>query len=446
MPDSRITVGLVQFLVATLALSQPSPNGGQFQVNTYTTDWQVESSVDADAQGNFVVVWASYGSDGTDTSQESIQAQRFAADGTPLGGQFQVNTLTLERQRFPSVAVSDQGSFVVAWQDVDQLAPYLAATKIKAQRFAADGAALGGEFQVNTYWPYYCSLPAVAVGSQGNFIVVWGSIGSPGSDNDSSSVQARRYAADGTPQGDQFQVNSFTNGYQGGRGVAIDGQGNFVVAWSSRGSSGTDSSSLSVQARLFDASGAPVTEDFQVNTYTTDLQAAAVVAFDAQGRFVVSWVSDGSDGSDSSRDSVQAQRFAADGTPLGGQFQVNSYTTLDQYRPSIAAAAGGDFVIAWTSAGSHGSDESGASIQAQRYRADGTALGGEFQVNTFTTAVQIASSVAADPRGNFVVTWSSVGSVEDDNSNYSIQAQRFDALFRDGFESGGTGRWSGAAP
>jgi len=54
--------------------------------------------------------------------------------------------------------------------------------------------------------------------------------------------------------------------------------------------------------------------------------------------------------------------------------------------------------------------------------------------------------VAVDGQGNFVVAWESFGSSGTDTDSFSIQAQRYDALFRDGFEAGTTGRWSTSVP
>jgi hypothetical protein len=52
----------------------------------------------------------------------------------------------------------------------------------------------------------------------------------------------------------------------------------------------------------------------------------------------------------------------------GAEFQVNSYTTFYQYRPSVAAVAGGGFVVAWASYGTYGTDSSHFAIEAQRYQ------------------------------------------------------------------------------
>ena len=46
-------------------------------------------------------------------------------------------------------------------------------------------------------------------------------------------------------------------------------------------------------------------------------------------------------------------------------------------------------------------------VFAQRYSSSGDPLGGQYRVNTYTTNNQIYPSVAIDPSGNHVVTWTS---------------------------------------
>lgn len=147
--------------------------------------------------------------------------------------------------------------------------------------------------------------------------------------------------------------------------------------------------------------------EFRVNTYTTNNQdfyyGVNAVAAAADGNFVVTWDSEGQDGSGSG---VYAQRFSAAGVPQGEEFRVNTHITNSQHSASIAMNADGDFVITWTSSGQDGS---GAGVYGQRYASDGTARGGEFRVNTYTINGQYASSVAMDDAGNFVITWTSFG-------------------------------------
>jgi hypothetical protein len=116
---------------------------------------------------------------------------------------------------------------------------------------------------------------------------------------------------------------------------------------------------------------------------------------------------------------------APDATPSGSEFQVNTYTTNDQRFPLVAMDADGDFVVIWASSGSSGTDTNNFSIQGQSYNAAGTAVGSEFQVNTYTTNRQFFPLVAMDADGDFVVAWESLGSGGTDTSSYSIQAQRY---------------------
>ena len=70
------------------------------------------------------------------------------------------------------------------------------------------------------------------------------------------------------------------------------------------------------------------------------------------GGFVLSWSSNGQDGSGYG---VYAQRYAASGAAVGGEFRVNTETNGNQtdntygYGPTMAASADGGFVVAWPS-------------------------------------------------------------------------------------------------
>jgi len=246
----------------------------------------------------------------------------------------------------------------------------------------------------------------------------------------------------GSSQGPQLQVNSYTTSTQGGPAVAVHPQGSFVVAWISNGSAETDTSGFSIQAQRYDAAGQPQGSQFQVNTYTSGEQSQVAAAIDPTGRFVVAWSSAGSPGTDSSAHSVQARRYAADGSPLGDQFQVNLTTTGGQYVPSLFTEPAGGLLITWDSIGSAGGDSSGLSVQARSFDAEGVTRGPDFQINVTTTGNQRIPAAAATPAGDFVVVWQSQSSAGDDDEGYSIQARRYDGLFRDGFESGNTVRWS----
>ena len=425
------------------------PAGLEFQVNTYTTGAQSYPAVAIDTDGDFVVVW--HGQGGASPCHSlgctpNIYAQRYASDGSALGSEFQVGTLTFLGLQ-PAVEMDADGDFVVVWQSQGSSGTDTDWFCIQGQRYASDGAPTGGEFQVNNYTTDAQKFPAVAMDPDGDFVVVWSSMGSHGTDTSHTSIQAQRFASDGSALGSEFQVNTFTTDYQNYPAIAMDGSGNFVVAWWSRVLNGMDPASLTVQGQRYASDGTPTGSEFQVNNYTTDAQKFPAVAMDSDGDFVVVWSSMGSNGTDASDTSIQAQRYASDGSTLESEFQVNSYTTDTQAFPTVVKDADAGFVVAWLSWGSSGTDTIYGSIWAQHYASDGMPTGSEFQVNTYTTHNQSYPAVAMDMDGDFVVAWQSHGSSGTDTHSYSIQAQRYlVSVFADGFESGNTTLWSSTVP
>ncbi len=345
----------------------------EFQVNTLVVGAQGEPEFALHPAGNFSIVWESDGSFGNDTSAKSVQGLRFAADGTPLDAEeFQVNTFTAYTQRDPEIAIDADGEFVVVWESFGSLGGDTSEYSAQMRRFAADGAPLDPvEFQLNTFTTLDQDDSTVAVNPDGTIVVVFESDGSAGTDSDANSVQLRRYDTDGTPlDPTEMQVNIYTTDAQGEPSLAMGADGGFVIVWQSEGSAGGDSSYTSVQARRYAADGTPLdASEFQVNTYTTDTQQGPSVAVDGRGNFIVAWESRGSGGSDSSYRSVQARRYLPDGTAIdASEFQVNSYTTNEQRDSAVAADANGRFIVTWESYGSTGTDTNEFSVQARIFK------------------------------------------------------------------------------
>ncbi|MEO1727711.1 MAG: T9SS type A sorting domain-containing protein [Bacteroidota bacterium] len=384
----------------------PTPVGPEFQVNTATAGNQRNPAVAVAPDGDFVIAWSSRGQDGSGTG---IYAQRYTAEGTPAGAEFQVNTSTPNDQVVPSVGIDEDGDFVIAWasylQDGDGYGIY-------AQRYAADGLPRGGEFQINIATENVQYGPSVEMDAEGDFVVAWDSYSEAGSYFD---VFLRRYRADGEPRGPEVQANRFVAGTQSLAALGMNSEGDFVVAWSSFNQ---DRSGFGIMAKQYAADGTSPGPPFRVNTFSTGDQRHPAVAVDAGGAFVVAWQSDGQDGSG---DGIAAQRYRSDGTPDGAEFQVNTVTENDQLLPEVGVDGDGDFVVVWRSYGQDGDD---FGIVARRYRADGTPDGGEFQVNTFTTGVQYLTALGVEADGDFVVAWSSR---DQDGDGDGIYAQRFAA-------------------
>ncbi len=313
--------------------------GDEFPVNAYTTGTQQHAKVAMDAAGGFVVVWEGV-QDGDDYG---IQGQRFGSDGGALGDPFQVNTYTTSYQRRSSVAMDPAGNFVVVWESSGQDGSF---GGVFGQRFAADGSVFGDEFQVNVYTgggPTRSQSQAdVAVADDGSFVVVWSGPGQYGQYG--QVIHGRRFSSEGGALGDEFEVSTEAFLSNITPDIAMNPAGEFVVAWYSfyvyfYGNS--------VLGQRFDADGARIGGEFAIQSYVQgDLQGAPSVEMADDGSFMVVWRDYAS--SYSGFD-VSGRQYASGGLPLGEKFQVNTETYLDQAMPTIATDGGDHFVVAWDS-------------------------------------------------------------------------------------------------
>jgi len=310
-----------------------------------------------------------------------------------FGPQFQVNSYTTNRQEYAHVAMDAAGDFEVAWQSDGQDGDGYGVF----EQFVPAVGSVSPEFQVDTATAGDQRDPDAAMDGAGNFVVVWSATNGP-----TRAVRFRRFSSAGTSLGSPVPIGS---GYF--PRVAMTPGGDFVVVWV------TPDGQISGQRVA--ASGALDGGVFQVNTYTTGFQNYPAVARNAAGQFVVSWVNDGEDGSDGG---ISAQRYDQTGTKVGGEFLVNTYTTGRQSSPAVGIDSSGGFVVVWQGAG--GEDGDGYGVFGRRYDASGTALGGEFLVNTVTTGNQQNTALAEDAAGNFFVVW-------DDFLAGGVFGQRFNA-------------------
>ena len=371
--------------------------GTEFQINSFTSNFQRDSAVAADGAGNFVVVWeGDYGQDGDSLG---VFGQRFDSAGAALGTEFQANTYTTERQQNAAVAADSAGNFVVVWESRSQTGD--SNYGIFGQRFSSAGSALGTEFHANTYTTTAQFDPAVASDGAGNFVVVWTGYQDYAS---SKGVFGQRFDNTGTALGTEFQINSTTIASQDRAAVATDSAGNFVVVWQSLFQ---DGDSRGIIGQRYDNTGAALGTEFQVNSFTTGSQNYPGVAVDGAGNIVVVWTIYG--------DSVEGQRFDNTGAALDTEFEVSDGSNFDSYA-GVAADSAGNFMVTWQSG-----DPSGHGVFARQFDSTGTAAGSEFQVNTYTTDHQSYPAVAAGSTGDFLVAWDSD---DEDGSDEGIFGQR----------------------
>ncbi|MES1240635.1 MAG: hypothetical protein ABUT39_03355 [Acidobacteriota bacterium] len=400
---------------SVFASAQPLPVGPEIQVNTYTQGLQGVSGVASDAAGNVVVAWESGFPPSPPPTQDGdgagVFVRRLSPTGAPLSGEIPVNVSTAGDQFIPTVAMTPEGDFVVTWisQTRDGAGTFHVTTY--GRLFAADGSPKGGEFRLSTSDGYNEYYPATSYCPDGGFVAVWQRFLPNGDDSD---VLARWFDPSGAPRGAEVVVSSEdypTNGYPD---VACDLHGRTIVVWEACCDLGAEQADI--RLLRFDPDGDPIGAEVPVETAPgRTFDPSLAVAPD--GSFAVAW---------DTYNQAWARRFGPDGAPTGPPWKVSTPGALPgafEGSTDVLLDAAGNLLVTWTSEGRDGSDYG---VYGVWYDRSGTARGGLFRLNTTTALDQGGARVALQP-GGFLAAWTSgrYNGPGQDGDQWGVIAQRF---------------------
>ena len=183
-------------------------------INTTTRNFQYESDNATSADGSSVVVWT----DQFSSTDLDIRAQRYNSFGGKLGPEIIVAYTGLSEYA-PSVAIDDQGQFVVSYTQAVG-----GDTNILAQRFDSNGNALGAPIQVGA-GTFAESDSDVAMDRYGNFVVSY----TRNTNNNNPDIFAKQYNSNGQLLNVVNVATSSVAEYHSS--VAMTPDGRFDVAW-----------------------------------------------------------------------------------------------------------------------------------------------------------------------------------------------------------------------
>jgi len=214
--------------------------GSEFLVNQFTDYNQRSASVAGLKSGGFVVTWVTeqqrtvtpiyqnpssdMAASGLATPSVDIEARIFADNAAPVTQEFIVNNDNRVSAN-PSVAVSADGSFMVAWAAHNDVNP-TNGWDIYARTFSSAGAP-GVQLGVNTYLHGDQVFPRISA-LNNDYLVTWTSYGQDGS---REGVYGQQIHNTGTTVGGEFRVNTTTFGPQLHPAVASDGVAQYLVVW-----------------------------------------------------------------------------------------------------------------------------------------------------------------------------------------------------------------------
>lgn len=393
-------------------------SGPEILVNTTTTGHQREPVITALSTGGFVIVWL----DWSDFNiGRAITAQFYDANGARVGTEIQLDATPADQFNI-SVTADNAGGYIVAW--VERIEPVggLPEFTIKAQQFDALGKG-GTVIPIQPMTTTEVLSPDISTWANGNFVITWTRYADQTGDFNPPSINAQIYDATGASIGPEFQVNTATPNEQHKPAVATLSTGGFVVTWEDWSGLGGDVSEAAIKAQMFDAGGGRVGAEVLVNLTTLYSQHGPSVVALSNGGFVITWSDLSGTGNDGT--AVRAQLFGADGNKVGTEFQVSTTASNRQEAPQIAALADGGFVVTWQDWSGRNDDLISLAVRAQVFDATGNKVGSEFLVNSTTANHQEAPVIATLSSGDFVIAWADWSERGGDNDGLSTKAQLF---------------------
>ena len=306
--------------------SDGTVNTSEYLVNTTTANDQRMVDVAMNDNTNSVVVWQSYDQDGDNWG---IYFQRYNSSFSAVGSETKVNTTTSGRQCMPKVAMDDNGNFAITWESDGD---------IYAAIYNSSGIAVLSQFQVNTTTSDQQSYPDITMDKDGDFVITWQSYNQ---DGDGFGIYNQRYNSAGVAQGNETIVNTTTSNQQTNPSISIDDDGNYIIVWTDNSA---DGDRKGIFGQLFNADGTTNGNEFQVNTTTTNVQDNSQVEMTRGGTFSVVWNSYAQDGQYTG---IYNQSYNKDGSTNGAEMLVNTTTNYFQQFPAIALANNMEAVIIW---------------------------------------------------------------------------------------------------
>lgn len=374
-----------------------NPIGNNFRVNDdIYSSTQYSPSIVCDTLGNFIIAWQ----DGRQGNWD-IYAQRYNAQGIALGTNFRVNDdVGSTEQTSPSIACIPNGEFIIVWQDKRQ-----GNDDIYCQRFDAFGNRIGNNFQVNTDNTSTAQIQPAIAATNNNFIVVWADCR-----NNNYDIYYQLYNDNGNPIGVNTKVNDdVTSHTQSEPAVAMYQSNNFIVVWKDHRNINGD-----IFCQRYQSNSIPVGSNMKINNDIASAhQRCSWISQDGFGNYLISWEDERNHHCD-----IYGVCLDSLGNILSSNFKVNDDTVAaEQYYASNDRNFNGDFIITWTDNRNGNFD-----VYGQRYLANSTPIGTNFRINDDSTQfAQYYPIVSCDSIGNSVVVW-----IDYRNNDNDIYGQRFD--------------------
>ncbi|MDH3214611.1 MAG: hypothetical protein OEM05_19200 [Myxococcales bacterium] len=378
------------------------PDGAQLDIDG--PEDGVPAGVARLSGGGFVLGWTEGGG--------VLRAQRFDDARRPVGPSVQLACFEGETCQRGEVVGDFSGGFWGTWTEYDPWA------RAFLRRFSPEGVPVTSAIDLGLPGENMASAFAhLAPGADGGVLAVWAmAVWEPEGFPLKLELQARRFAADGTPLNATQGLNALPIPLVFDTDVAVSPSGGFVVVWSGFEELPGGGYTIPVRFRLLDREGKPIGPPGTANARDAMEYSFPKVAPLGRTGFLVLWTAEGPP-------SARYRIFDWRGEPLTKELSLEPL----------------DGRVDWAEA----TDDGGAVALVHSFSGVLSAVvfdgNGPKEAGT-VAAVEVFGSTCTGIRGGrFLVSWRMPV-----DGAYELTAQGFKLLdlFADGFESGDTSRWS----
>lgn len=289
--------------------------------------------------GRYIVLW---GTSLQNYTKAGLYFQRFSKNGDILSSTINVldtpyttsNTIIAGS----SISSAANGSFIVTWGKGTSLDT----SKIYFQRYDSTGSRIGFPQRVNEAYSRVES-PEIAVNNDGSFVIVWQD------DRNNNQfmifdIYMQRYDANGNKIGNNIKVNDdtgiLTQQYIGN--VNTDKQGYTVITWSDERLTPI----IGIFYQLYDANGQTVGINRRADVSASMFSVGQPrVSMREDRKFYISWV----DLTYAGKDQVFGRRFDEDGNQIGSPYMIPAASPGNSTQNENSTYLLGDRVyVSWT--------------------------------------------------------------------------------------------------
>lgn len=314
--------------------------GDDFLLTKLEAGYNYAPTVTPLANGGFLACWSS-------GSPVVIKARYFDSTGEPEGGERRISPSSLFSQHSPVCAAQPDGSVLVLWHVTEPGGIVTRGCVLDADRKIS-----GDIFDLETSTPDTLGTTVKAL-QDGRYFIAYRTQDASGV-GANGDVFGRFVNPDGSYSSDEILINNETNGVQAQPSFVELPDGRLFITWSSY--DGVSTSYYDIKARILETDGSFGADEFLLNTTTANGQFDPQTVVLPSGRLFTVWSS-----TETMPDGVQETNLFGryldeNGAPIGQDFIVNSYRmpnignwiyVINARYPSVSVTEDGRILVVW---------------------------------------------------------------------------------------------------